>query len=288
MQVDQFPSIELEEYEFVNSASNQVHVAAQYLAMASCVLVPPEADDSHTNLGWDTQNRLFFSHALATAPPIHLCLDPIGLRILLVKNYKDILDTLELTGKSQQEGLEWVKGTLISRGLNGSAINGELHYEMPSYGQFGERPFSFAAPAGSQAFSHLRTWGELILNECKQGFQQAPEVRTWPHHFDHGTNISVAFDDQNEAVKSMGLGLAIHDDIIDEHYFYINHWKKDGMVDYSELPPLTIGEWNRKGWTGATYKCSDMLQIQDHGERLRSLRTFFHSGIAASLQLIGT
>ena len=44
---------------------NEWHWAAQYLATAAKSFIPAKEDDSHTNLGYDHENALLYTHPMS-------------------------------------------------------------------------------------------------------------------------------------------------------------------------------------------------------------------------------
>ena len=280
------PIISKAEYAAVNSATDQIHVAAQLLAKAGAAFVSHKSDDSHTNLGWDVQNGLFYTHSLLADKDLHLCLDPANLRLFLLENQEEQQSFFELHQQGQAAAETWIKSQALQFGLSPAAYRDELHYELPPYGDFAGKQFLATPPEGFRAFSRLRSWGELLLQELAQAFVHASEVRTWPHHFDHGTYIPLAFDNEGQACKSIGLGLAIHDHTLNEHYFYINHWNRDAKPDYNNLPALPCGRWNKMGWVGPLLPCSEIIGMEDQKRGLKAVLDFFAAGIDASLKII--
>ena len=73
----------------VREARLQAHHAAQWLARAARAFVPPQPDDSHTNLGWDDALGSFATH-------------PLGSDIRLMLRIADL--TLLLAGAREAKG----------------------------------------------------------------------------------------------------------------------------------------------------------------------------------------
>jgi len=88
------------------------------------------------------------------------------------------------------------------------------------------------------------------------------EINIWPHHFDTGVYYSIT-EANGESIQAIGGGLAIADSMIDEPYFYLYGWAKEGTIDYSSAPSNTSGQWLTEGWQGAVLRASDISNIED-------------------------
>ena len=280
------PPISSDYYSQVNKATEQVHVASQYLSMSGKFFLPNLPDDSHTNMGWNTEQQWFYSHPLLENRPIFLCLRPNDMHLLFVENDNAVLAEFPLADKTQQQGLEWVRAYALKLGINSAEYKIDLHYDMPPYADFAGQKFQNIPPEAFTAFSQLRTWGELIIAPFKNRFEHASPLRTWPHHFDHGTYIPLAFDEKGETIKSIGLGFAIHDHTIGEHYFYITPWEKNKTISKDELKALPHGYWNRKNFTGAVLPFSELLKIRVVAEQTAAAIAYMQAGINNSLELL--
>ena len=97
---DALNHIEANAYAHLNIATEQIHWASQFLAAAGVAFVKHEADDSHTNIGWDYEQELFYSHTIAGKQPLHICLQPSTLQLSIANRGMQPLATLSLEGKT--------------------------------------------------------------------------------------------------------------------------------------------------------------------------------------------
>lgn len=280
-----WPQIDIKTLDLLTAATDQVHRAAQYLSMAGKFFLPQQADDSHTNMGWNQQQRWFISHLL-TDTGLALVLQPEGMKLLIVK-HENIESEFSLIGQTQQEGVRWVRAQLIRRGLDAGAYKIDLHYEIPDHEIHHGAPFKALPVDAFKTFADVRTLGHQVMTAFAVQFEHASSVRTWPHHFDIGSYIPLVLDEQNQPTHSISIGLGIHDEYVDGHYFYVTHWSKEGGLSYEHLPELPAGScWNRKDFTGAILKLSDLIKNSTKAQQIDQINAFMNAAIQASKQLL--
>ncbi|WP_420321770.1 hypothetical protein [Flagellimonas sp.] len=226
----------------------QVHLASQYLATAGKSFLEPKADDSHTNLGFFTNDS-----ALRTWD-----LDEMGTFLAFqYDNFalkwvaKNKADVFTLKGKSHDQIVEWISKMALTSKLN-KPYTYNLHYDLP-YSIGDDFKFESPKPEELQRLLHLRTRSQNALKSFLQKESLESDIRIWPHHFDTGA-FSVLNDGSG---KSIGLGLAIPDSLVDEHYFYIGGYHEHGSIDTSAFKTLTHGEWKNDGFKGGILRASD-------------------------------
>ena len=88
------------------------------------------------------------------------------------------------------------------------------------------------------------------------------EINIWPHHFDTGVFYPVTVVN-NETTQSIGAGFAMADTMINEPYFYLYGWTKDGKIEYKEATDLEAGKWLTEGWQGAVLRTSEFNTIKE-------------------------
>ncbi|WP_299535014.1 hypothetical protein [Ulvibacterium sp.] len=248
-----------------NPMLGQVHLAAQYLAMAGKTFLPPKADDSHTNIGFMPETE-----TLETLP-----LHPSGQK--LVFDYSDfslkwesnVTHSFPLDGKSHNEVVAWINAMVTLSPLTQRYVY-ELHYELP-YSALGDFKFELADPLQLQELLNLRKLGHVVLRSFLERKNLTSDICIWPHHFDTG-----AFSPLNDGSgKSVGLGLAIPDSLCDEHYFYISGYLGNEALDVSDFNTLTHGTWDPKNLKGALLPVSNAdskSAVQFFEEALRAYK----------------
>lgn len=243
----------------------QVHLAAQYLAMAGKSFLPPKADDSHTNIGFKPE-----SETLETLP-----LHPSGQK--LVFDYSDfslkweshVTHSFPLDGKSHSEVVAWIHAMVTLSPLAQRYVY-DLHYELP-YSALGDFKFELADPSQLRELVGLRKLGHVVLQSFLEREKLPSDICIWPHHFDTGAFINL----NDGSGKSIGLGLAIPDSLCDEHYFYISGYLGKDTIDVTHFNVLTNGAWDPKDLKGALLPASNRSienAVQFFQEALRTYK----------------
>lgn len=215
-----------------------MHFASQYLAAAGISFVEKKSDDSHTNLGWLASEQQLETHPLSSNG------DVLGL------NYKTFSlewtspankASLLLDGKTHQQVLTWLSST--SKTFLDKEYKYNFHYDLP-YTIDDSYTYSLDAVA-LKKLAALRSLTQFSLEKTLKETGLDSDIRIWPHHFDSGVFASLTAD------KSVGFGLAIPDDMIKTHYFYLSAYKGHTGIDTNGFVPLSLGEWKNDGFKGA-------------------------------------
>lgn len=232
--------------------TQQLHLAAQYLATTAKSFLKPESDDSHTNLGFSTKTK-----SLQTWPLNHS-----GTQLAL--NYENFtlewksgrLNVFSLHGKTHQQVLDWLTEMAKASRFE-KPYTYDLHYDLP-YGMTETDTFQLSNPTQVQELIQLRSLAQEVLISFLEeaGFEST--VRIWPHHFDTGAFFT--FD--NNAGKAVGLGLSIADSLVDGYYFYISGYIGHDGLDTSSFDALSSGKWINDGFKGAVLSATGVSKEQ--------------------------
>lgn len=283
---DNWPQLAITEIYGLNRATEQVHRAVQFISMAGKFFLEHLPDESNTNMGWDMENRRLYGHTLPSGH--RLSVHPESLTLQVIGEQNSVVAQLPLEEKTWEDGVEWVKKTFQTFGVDTSAYRMDIHYDIPDHEIHHGASFQTTSEMNFNAFSTARDIGDQVMKAWASPFEYATDVRSWPHHFDIGSYIPLTKDEAGETVKSITIGLAIQDAYVDEYYFYITHWNRDGEVSYEHLPELPAsGYWNRKHFTGAFLKLSDLIQGSDTNKQIDKINRFMRAGILASMELLG-
>ena len=270
--------------ESLNNVTIPIHSAAQLIAMAGKFLIPHQADDSHTNMDWDISSHSFIGHSLPGSTRIQLALNIPAFSLEIWKE-GEAIHSLALDGISLEHAASWIKNEFNSLGFDSSPYKVELHYELPPYPYLSGREFSMPRQEDLHAFALSRSLGKEIVSYYANSFKNASDTRTWPHHFDIGSYIPLAFDASGAPTLSIGMGLAIQDQLVNQPYFYITHWSKEGGINYDQLPDLPSGGyWNKKNFIGAFLSLEALYKNQELEDQLHQ---FMNASIKASLNFLG-
>lgn len=240
-----------------------MHIAAQYLAAAGKSFLAKQADDSHINLGWNTELRSLVSRPF-TSKEIRLTLNYNNYRLVWVDAELQPIDNFTLSGATHKEALEWLEESSKEVGMV-KPYSFDLHYELP-YDNFND---NYVFTEIDEDELDLLIENRDLVQEALEvvlGEEQIDKVRVWPHHFDTGAIIGVSPE------HSIGLGLAIPDQLSDKFYLYIRGYDKNGAIDTSSFSKIPNGKWMSPDWNGAM-ALADELSFQE-------MLDFFNSGIA--------
>ena len=84
----------------------------------------------------------------------------------------------------------------------------------------------------------------------------------------------------------MGIGFAPTDIYINEPYFYVNNWSKEG-IKFNSLPNLNGGGyWHTTDWTGAILKISSLVEKDSTNYQVNQMINFINSAISSTLNLL--
>ncbi len=223
------------------------HRAVQHLTRAARANLDTAPDDSHSNLGWDTESQAFISHSM-NEYAVGLTLAPLTL--FVTKNNNEI-DSFILAGKSDNEVGAWIDERLLEIGLK-PASSVSLPYELPDdviaiegYAENSADDNRFTALA---AWFHVVSQSLNILADVNSDIKPGPSpVRCWPHHFDIATYVALE-PGSPETARGIGVGMSPGDTGYNEPYLYINPWP---YLDPDTLPEtVKPGHWHTEGYVG--------------------------------------
>ena len=219
-----------------------LHAASQYLAAVALQFIEKKEDDSHSNLQWDVEERTFRTQPIgAKGHQLELWVDDFTLAWTLEEDLE-----FDLSGSSHGSCLDWINATLQQLGFKDKLIF-KFHYELPYHTWDSDKLFPLPdeeLAENLEVHADLRSWVSEVLEDLLSD----EEIRVWPHHFDTGALIDVS-KEGNEVMSSIGLGLAIPDELCSHPYAYVSGWKKGGNLQLTP-PNTSIGEWNKNGFNG--------------------------------------
>lgn len=258
------------------AARVELHWAAQILAGVGSAWLEPRDDDSHTNLGWDTEFGAFVGHAARAG-------QAIGLRVadltLLEVVESAVMSELALSGRTLAQGLAWAD---VRMGRGASESPRALHlptYEMPEHRVQSGAPFELAP----EQLAELGRWyatADAILRALAACEPHTTDVRCWPHHFDIAATGYLDSVRTTHTSPQIGFGMSPGDASYAEPYFYVT---PHPMLEGVALPVLASGHWHAKGWVGAVLTATRAL---DTGAPAEAARGFLESAIRACRSLI--
>ncbi|MEL7220426.1 MAG: hypothetical protein AAGJ93_03845 [Bacteroidota bacterium] len=255
-----------------------LHLVCQLIAKVNKLMVPAQADDSHTNLYFDTISKRilgrWFVNSEGQRYIMSLHLKSLQLECLDT-HYQPVV-SIDYTQKTKVETTDLLSKALINKGIITDVLPASMHYDIPAY-SFADEKFNRLLRKDIVIWWRYRELANIACSTLLGHLGVTGEIRIWPHHFD--TGIYVEPTDR----YGIGFGLAMADDLIDEPYFYLSFYALDGSkIDYTQLPSLKQGDWKiSDGFKGAVLPIAELEGIQ-----LRKANRMIARFIRAGLQLM--
>ena len=227
-----------------------MHLAAQYLAAAGISFVAKEDDDSHTNLGFSAETGSMTTHPLSANGDV-LSLDYKNFTLNWIAQENKA--SFRLDGATHEKTVAWLQE--VSNTFLSKTYRYDFHYELP-YEIADDFIFKLHDSGKLNALIHLRILAQLTLEKVLQDHGLTSEVRVWPHHFDSGAYAQLDKD------FAIGFGLAVPDDMYNEHYFYISGYAGHNALSTEGFSALSRGEWKNEGFKGAILPATEVKALE--------------------------
>lgn len=233
-----------------------LHRAVQYIAAIGISYAVHEADDGHTTLTWDQDNKALVGQPVPKLNGISFAMSLPHYALECRDAGGAILDTMPLQGTGHDDIMSWIKRMVVAQEGEPDAFRFDFHYELAAH----EDRSPFPAPDVDELtrLAELRSAAHKAISEVLTAYSDTEPIRIWPHHFDSGSLITLRRKANGSPLATIGIGLAIPDDILPAHYYYVSPWQAEGNFDMSELPGLTNGRWLTNDWKGAVLEADDM------------------------------
>ncbi len=270
--------------EDIEKAILQMHHAAQFVAMFGEAFLPKASDDSQSNMQWLPKLQALVSHHVDR---YHTGMTYDDWNLLLIGANDLQLGSIDPVGKNKDDIMDWFEFQLHKTPFAPAEYKYFSHFSLPDHNLDAGMSFEPIPEEIRHELARYRQNAHWILNQVTMPFTRATAVRTWPHHFDTGSVIALEFaEDDGSPTATIGVGWAIADETIEQPYFYINHWKKEGKINYDNLPKLPNGsQWHQGSWTGPILPLQSLTKL-DGQAQYKLTKTFFEKGIAASRELL--
>jgi hypothetical protein len=255
----------------------QQHHAAQFIALVGKHLIPQQPDDSNTNMEYLADKEWLIGNELPGG--LRMALQFSELKLCIVDREKSCTSEIPLVGLKKQQVFEQMKQSLAELNLDVSALKNELHYSLPDHELDRNTAFSIGDQESIRENNYYRHNAEIVIANMASHFEKVEPVRIWPHHFDTGTFIPLRYNVNGGISRSIGLGWAMPDDMVNEPYYYLSFWSEDPVEDFNALPNLEAGEWISSGWHGAVARNTDIIKISSARGQQAFVEKFFNSGI---------
>jgi len=239
-----------------NDIDQRLHLLSQVITKANRTYVPPQNDDSHTNLYYDALGSRIVGRWIKTPKgQLMLSLNLSNFQFEWMNSSLQKVKQFDISGKTILEVEQEISDHLDIIGLDPKGFTDKLHYDIPSY-PFAAEIIQEMNESDLTEWKHYRNMANQACALLLGHIQIEGELRIWPHHFD--TGIYVVTGDG----MGVGFGLAMQDSLLDDPYFYMSGYPAKGSLKFENLPNLTEGKWiNSDNWKGAVLPLIDLGQI---------------------------
>lgn len=230
-----------------NELDERLHWTSQILARINRSYLTEKADGSHINIGLNIAHSTLMGRWINMEEDQWLPmvdLDKFVFKIL-GNNLKKRFE-VPLRDQNMDMLQALVADFMKDIPIKGAAFNDPLPYELPDY-SFKHDPFYQFSRDELDHWMHWRSLSKRVIQDVLSSISVSGEVRIWPDRFNTGIRINAS--EENE----ISLGLAMHDQLSDEAYFYITAYRSDDVkIPFKYAPNLRKGSWITKGdWKGA-------------------------------------
>lgn len=224
-----------------------IHQLSQIITKANRSFVPKQADDSHTNLYFDSiSGRVYGRWINSEKGNIILALNLQSFSFEWLNDDLKVIQKHAIHDKKSSEIEQSIADALPEIGLEEKDFRSKLHFEIARYSFLNESFSKFKAEELTQ-WKHYRDMANQACCALLGLLQSACEIRIWPHHFDTGIYV-----ESNKKI-SIGFGLAMEDSMVENPYFYFSGNGLNGhVIDYNSVSDLSFGQWIiNEHWKGA-------------------------------------
>jgi len=250
-------------------ATKEIHRAVQWIPRVATAYIAAREDESHMTMAWDKREKFFYGQTFSDYP-LRLGFQPGSFSWLLMDDKLNILDKVSGLGISDETVWGWLQKNLLDRQIAVDPLSYHLSYSLP-YDSTMATKYSVEKMAALEQFAELRTAAVLVTKAAlifSRPSQFYDEICTWPQNFNTSSTINLLMNGQNHSDITVETGLAIADQMVDEHYLYVCYRNGKAVFNPYELPSLPSGGYwlSKNGWTGAVLPFSklgeyNMLQL---------------------------
>jgi len=264
------------DFDRMNVARQLLHQAIQPVAAVGRKYLPKSKDDKNANLVWVPQFQRLAGNWVEGKTKFRCSLDLAKLTVYLVDDEMNVINTLDLNGRTQSQAMVWLEEELGGLGMETAHFELNLPYELPAFAAGTGKAFEQKDTAPFEELARYFHNADHILRPLKREFPQSMEVRCWPHHFDIATRIIFNDTGDPDTSNSIGAGMSPGDEFYAQPYFYLSPWP---YPPREELLPLTIGKWHQKDWLGGVLLAEDVVKIAEPLAQQKLVYTFYKEGL---------
>lgn len=262
----------------------QLHCVAQVIASVPRLLATPQDDWGHQAFDWDEGRQALFSVEIPGDTPFRVGLRVADATALVVGTDGGEIAEQATNGLSIDELFGWLTEQTV--GLTGSALPkplAEAEDGLPEPCAAGQA-FDLS---DSEALAELARYydnSHRVLQQIVSSNEHAAPVRTWPHHMDMATLISLDPGKDPETARSVSFGMQPGDGSYAEPYYYSSPWPYPEAGDWPALEGG--GVWHTEGFTAAVLVASNLTAAGDGAAQEQALEAFARSAVDTNRALI--
>lgn len=259
-----------------NKEEINLHRAIQLLSLTGVNVQKPLPDDSQNTSIWNEKTNTILGRVFELNQNKY----QLGIRfnpfeLVLLDGNSSVVEFIDIGGLDKPALYSIWEDWLGKIGFKGNLIT-TLHYDLPENDAYHRNNFDGLTQEFVKSWTKLRSLANHTMDQLNSVSGIKSEINIWPHHFDTGVFYSIK-EVNDETTQAIGAGLAIADSMVNEPYFYLYGWSKDGDLDYHNTPKLPIGEWLTGEWQGAVLKASEITSENETNEFFETSYNFIHN-----------
>lgn len=264
--------LQVEQPSRLNDTVIHLHHAAQFLAMFSNSYLPAKDDDSQNNFEWNEADNKIVGRP-ADPGAVSMTLSVASFELSVERNPTS---TILISGHSRNEVDSLIRDALTKTDLDPEEYNPVTQFKLPHHDLDEQGRFMHPNQTLTSEWCRYLSNTKLLLSTIARQSTHATPIRIWPHHFDLAMLLVLSRDSQHKASATVGLGLAIADDLVSEPYWYVNLWSQN-PVQFSQHKTLeSDGDWRPHGYNGMTLPAG---RITTESGQENEVALFFAEGI---------
>lgn len=262
-----------------NSELNKVlqlqHLAAQYIALTGRYLIPEKEDKSNITMQFIPDQEMLLGRQHPDGWLVDLLLKSLVLQIR--DRNMTVVSEIPLEGQTFPEALIEFKKELQKAGADVSLLKTDQPYELVMDSLDEGMFFATGPKEAVKENIRYRHNASLVLNEVRTGYAGACPVYIWPNHFDSGFSFPVEHSKEGKETKTIGMGWAIPDHIVDEPYYYLSFISDKPVDEHNKPGELAAGNWMMPKWNGAVLTLSEIIEEEIPENQFAMVKLFFES-----------
>jgi hypothetical protein len=262
----------------------QLHCVAQVIASVPRLLATPQDDWGHQAFDWDGAKQTLFSVEIPGDNPFRVGLRLADATALVVTADGTEVAAQATNGLSTDDLFAWLSRQTVD--LTGSALPkplAEAEDGLPEPCVAGQT-FDVADGAALAELARYYANSYPVLQRIVSTNDHAAPVRTWPHHMDMATLISLDPSEDPETARSVSFGMQPGDGSYAEPYYYSSPWPYPEPGDWPALEGG--GAWHTEGFTAAVLVAPDLIAAGEGSAQQTALDDFARSAVERNRALL--